>query len=226
MREAPAAGGPPTFELDFSLRQGAFTVEIAERSEARALALFGPSGSGKTTVVEAMAGLRRPQRGTIAVAGERLFASDARIDVPPRDRRTGYVPQDVLLFPHMTVRRNVMYGERPGHADVATVVDLLELGGLMERGVGSLSGGERQRVALARALMSNPHVLLLDEPMAAVDLPRRRRILDALLRIRDELRVPLVYVAHSPEEVARIADRVLVLEAGRVAAAGAPHDVL
>ena len=225
MREAPAAGAP-AFELDFSLRQGAFTVEIAERSDARALALFGPSGSGKTTVVEAMAGLRRPQRGTIAVAGERLFASAARIDVPPRDRRTGYVPQDVLLFPHMTVRRNVMYGERPGHADVATVVDLLELGSLMERGVGSLSGGERQRVALARALMSNPHVLLLDEPMAAVDLPRRRRILDALLRIRDELRVPLVYVAHSPEEVARIADRVLVLEAGRVAAAGPPHEVL
>lgn len=225
-----------TFELDFTLRQGGFTVEVAERSEARALALFGPSGSGKTTIVEAIAGLRRPDRGAIAVAGRRLFASEARIDLPPRDRRAGYVPQDVLLFPHMTVRRNILYAvrdpqpgprdRRSGARDVDAIVHLLELRELMDRGVGSLSGGERQRVALARALTSNPAVLLLDEPMAAVDLPRRRRILDALLRIRDELRIPLVYVAHSPEEVARIADRVLVLESGRVVAAGAPHEVL
>ena len=224
------------FELDFTLRQGGFTVEIAERSEARALALFGPSGSGKTTVVEAIAGLRRPERGTIAVAGRRLFASRENVDLAARDRRAGYVPQDVLLFPHMSVRRNVLYGVREPRSavrdpqsairNVDTIADLLELGELMDRAVGSLSGGERQRVALARALMSDPAVLLLDEPMAAVDLPRRRRILDALLRIRDELRVPLVYVAHSPEEVTRIADRVVVLESGRVVAAGAPHEVI
>jgi molybdate transport system ATP-binding protein len=216
----------PVFQLEFSLRQGAFSLDVAERSDASALALFGPSGSGKTTIVEAIAGLRTPSRGTIAIAGRVLFASGRHLDVPARDRRVGYVPQDVLLFPHLDVRQNVMYGAARGQADVGHLIELLELGELMTRRVTSLSGGERQRVALARALMSGPDVLLLDEPMAAVDLPRRRRILDALLKIRDELKVPLVYVAHSPEEVARIADRVLVLENGRIAAAGSPGDVI
>jgi molybdate transport system ATP-binding protein len=216
----------PVFELDFTLAQGSFALHIVERSDARALALFGPSGSGKTTAVEAIAGLRTPSRGTIAIAEHTLFSRDRRIDVPARERRVGYVPQDVLLFPHLDVRRNVMYGATRGRADLTRVAELLELHELMNRRVTSLSGGERQRVALARALMSSPDVLLLDEPMAAVDLARRRRILDALLRIRDELKVPLVYVAHSPEEVTRIADRVLVLDNGRVAAAGPPPEVL
>jgi molybdate transport system ATP-binding protein len=204
------------FDLAFALRQGAFTVEISERTDARALALFGPSGSGKTTVIEAIAGLRTPQRGRIAIGDRLLFSDDRHVNLPARERRVGYVPQDVLLFPHMNVRDNVTYGAVRGNSNLDALVELLELRDLLDRGVASLSGGERQRVALARALMSSPDVLLLDEPMAAVDLPRRRRILDALLRIRDELRVPLVYVAHAPEEVARIADRVLVLEQGRV----------
>jgi molybdate transport system ATP-binding protein len=215
-----------TFELDFSLVQGTFRLEIADRSEAGALALFGPSGSGKTTVLEAIAGLRTPARGTIAIDGRVLFWTEHRVNVPARDRCIGYVPQDVLLFPHMNVRQNVLYGAARGPADLFHVWDLLELKDLMDRSVASLSGGERQRVALARALMSAPELLLLDEPMAAVDLPRRRRILDALLRIRDELAVPLIYVAHSPEEVGRIADRVLVMDAGQVTAAGAPGDVI
>ncbi len=214
------------FELDFDLTQGTFSVAIAERSDARALALSGPSGSGKTTVIEAIAGLRAPSRGTIAVAGRVLFSPERHVDLPARARRVGYVPQDVLLFPHLDVRQNVLYGSARGGADTDHLIELLELGALMDRRVTSLSGGERQRVALARALMSSPDVLLLDEPMAAVDLPRRRRILDALLRIRDELKVPLVYVAHSPEEVSRVADRVLVLEEGRVVAAGPPSIVL
>ena len=216
----------PAFELEFSLQQGAFSLEVAERSDARALALFGPSGSGKTTIVEAIAGLRTPLRGTIAIAGRVLFSRDRHLNARARDRRVGYVPQDVLLFPHLDVRRNVMYGAARGRADVEHVADLLELHELMPRRVTSLSGGERQRVALARALMSTPDVLLLDEPMAAVDLPRRRRILDALVKIRDELKVPLMYVAHAPEEVTRIADRVLVLDSGRVIAAGEPSSVL
>ena len=215
------------FELEFALRQGAFTLEIAERSDSRALALFGPSGSGKTSIVEAIAGLRTPDRGTIAVAGRTLFSHDSRVNVPPRLRRVGYVPQDVLLFPHLDVRANVLYGRRNGASpDLAHVIDLLELAPLLPRGVAGLSGGERQRVALARALMSAPDVLLLDEPMAAVDMPRRRRILDALLKIRDGLSLPLVYVAHAPEEVLRIADRVLVLEEGRIVAAGEPAATL
>ena len=214
------------FELDFALRQGAFRVEVAERTEARALALFGPSGSGKTTIIEAIAGLRTPERGTIAVSGRVLFSHENHINLPARDRRMGYVPQDVLLFPHMDVRANVLYGANANASKLGAIVELLELGELMGRRVTSLSGGERQRVALARALMANPHVLLLDEPMAAVDLPRRRRILDALLRIRDELHVPLVYVAHSPDEVARIADWVLVMDGGRVTSRGVPAGVI
>jgi molybdate transport system ATP-binding protein len=233
----------PVFELDFSLQQGTFSLNVEERSDARALALFGPSGSGKTTIVEAIAGLRAPSRGTIAVAGRVLFSRDRHLHVPARERRVGYVPQDVLLFPHLNVRQNVMYGwgrasalpttgspkglPHPGReADIRHIADLLELHDLMTRRVTSLSGGERQRVALARALVSSPNVLLLDEPMAAVDLPRRRRILDALLKIRDELKVPLIYVAHSPQEVRRIADRVLVLDQGKVTAQGTPGDVL
>jgi molybdate transport system ATP-binding protein len=138
----------------------------------------------------------------------------------------GYMPQDVLLFPHMDVRANVLYGADGSPANLDALVELLELADLMTRRVTSLSGGERQRVALARALVSNPDVLLLDEPMAAVDIPRRRRILDALLRIRDDLHVPLVYVAHSPDEVARIADWVLVMDGGRVTSRGVPRAVI
>ena len=218
------------FELDFTLAQDSFSVEMTERSEARALALFGPSGSGKTTVIEAIAGLRTPARGTIAIGEHVLFSRDRHVNLPARDRRVGYVPQDVLLFPHLDVRQNVLYGAARGEADsganLDSLLELLELSELMNRRVTSLSGGERQRVALARALMSGPDVLLLDEPMAAVDLPRRRRILDALLKIRDELHVPLVYVAHSPEEVVRIADRVVVMDSGRVVRSGAPLDAI
>lgn len=219
------------FELDFTLQQGAFTLELSERTDARALALFGPSGSGKTTAIEAMAGLRTPQRGTITVAGHLVFSHDVfshdrHVDVPVRDRRVGYVPQDVLLFPHLDVRENVLYGADRGRADLEVLLELLDLRDLMSRRVTLLSGGERQRVALARALMSGPDVLLLDEPMAAVDLPRRRRILDALLRIRDELKIPLVYVAHSPDEVARIAEWVLIFDAGRVTSRGTPGTVI
>ena len=214
------------FELDFSLRQGSFRLEIDERTDARALALFGPSGSGKTTIIEAIAGLRTPDRGTIAVSGRLLYSHDRDVNMPARTRRMGYVPQDVLLFPHMDVRANVLYGADGSTAQLDSVVDLLELRELLTRRVTSLSGGERQRVALARALMSNPDVLLLDEPMAAVDVPRRRRILDALLRIRDELHVPLVYVAHSTAEVIQIADWVLVMDAGRVISKGLPARVI
>jgi molybdate transport system ATP-binding protein len=215
----------PKFELAFTLHQGAFAVTVDVAVEARAIALVGPSGSGKTTVLEAMAGLRTPLRGRIAVAGRVLFDASTHTNLPARARRIGYVPQDVLLFPHLDVRGNVTYSA-PGQRENGETVALLDLEALLPRRVSSLSGGERQRVALARALHTRPDVLLLDEPLAAVDLKRRRRIVDALLRIRDELRVPLVYVTHSPDEAVAIADYAVALEDGRVVAAGAARDVL
>jgi molybdate transport system ATP-binding protein len=161
------------------------------------------------------------------VNGHVLFDSERHINMPVRQRRTGYVPQDILLFPHLNVRDNVTYGVREGtRPDLRVLVDLLELAALMDRRVASLSGGERQRVAMARALYSRPDVLLLDEPLAAVDLPRRRRIVDALLGIRDELSVPLIYVTHLPEEALSVADWTVLIDNGRVVTSGPPSEVM
>jgi molybdate transport system ATP-binding protein len=215
------------FDLQFTLQQGEFTLAFDVSVEARALALFGPSGSGKTSALEAIAGLRSPRHGRIAINGKVLYESAEHISQSARERRTGYVPQDILLFPHLNVRDNVVYGRREGNRpDLRVLVEMLELSDLMDRHVGSLSGGERQRVAMARALYSGPDVLLLDEPLAAVDLPRRRRIVDALLSIRDELAVPLIYVTHLPEEALTVADWAVLVDNGRITASGRPQDVM
>ena len=204
-------------DLDIALAQGTFTLAAAVRLDAPATALFGPSGAGKTTVLDAIAGLRTPERGRIAMDGRVLYSSHDRVNVPPHHRRIGYVPQDVALFPHMDVRRNLLYGRHAGVSpEFERVIRMLEIEGLVDRRVTDLSGGERQRVALGRALMSGPSLLLLDEPLAAVDVPLRRRILPYLRRIRDELRIPIVYVSHDPEEVAKLANVVVRLDAGRV----------
>ena len=213
--------------LDFVLAQGAFTLEIHERTDARITALFGPSGAGKTTVLDAIAGLRRPSAGTIAVGGRVLFESGSALDRPARDRHIGYVPQDVALFPHMTVRRNVLYGRRDGQQlELDAVARMLEIEPLLDRRVPQLSGGEKQRVALARALMSSPSVLLLDEPLAAVDVELRRRILPYLERVRDDLALPIVYVSHDAGEVRQLADHAIVLDQGRVVRSGHPDATL
>jgi molybdate transport system ATP-binding protein len=213
--------------LDFTVVQGMFRLEVRERLASRITALFGPSGAGKTTVLDAVAGLRRPRSGSIAVGSRVLFASDRGINLPPHHRRVGYVPQDVALFPHMDVRRNVLYGRREGQKlAVDVVMSMLEIEGLLDRSVAQLSGGERQRVALARALMSSPELLLLDEPLAAVDVERRRRILPYLERVRDQLAVPIVYVTHDIAEVRLLADHVVVLDQGQVVRSGAPAEVL
>jgi molybdate transport system ATP-binding protein len=209
--------------LEFTLQQGEFRLEVRERLQARITALFGPSGAGKTTVLDAIAGLRRPHAGRIAVRDRTLFDSAARVDLAPHERHVGYVPQDVALFPHMNVRRNVLYGRRPGQRlDPGAVAVMLGVEGLLDRQVRELSGGERQRVALARALMSSPELLLLDEPLVAVDLELRRRILPYLERVRDELGIPIIYVTHDRDEVRRFAEAVVILDAGRVLQSGDP----
>jgi molybdate transport system ATP-binding protein len=210
--------------LDLVLRQGRFTLEVQTRLDARITALFGASGAGKTTVLDAIAGLRTPSAGSIVVGSRVLFDRTRGVDLPPHHRHIGYVAQDVALFPHMSVRRNVLYGRRDGQRlSLETVVRMLEIAPFLDRQVPQLSGGERQRVALARALMSAPELLLLDEPLAAVDVERRRRILPYLERVRDELMVPIIYVTHDPSEVRQLADHVVILDEGRVVDTGPPE---
>ena len=207
--------------LDFTIRQGSFLLEIHEKIKAESLALFGPSGAGKTTVLDVIEGLRCPIQGEIRFGSRLLFSSQTGVDLPPRKRHIGYVPQDVSLFPHMSVRQNILYATgNSERGEFLRVTEILEAGPLLEHSVHELSGGERQRVALARALLSEPELLLMDEPFTALDLAFRERIVPYLLRVRDELRVPIIYVSHDTDEVQRIADQVIVLERGQVVAAG------
>lgn len=242
----PGAYGGASATIDVRLRAGAFTLDLRETIAARTVALFGPSGAGKTTTLDAVAGLRRPDEGLIRIGRRVLFDSRRGIDVPVHERRVGYVPQDLALFPHLDVRRNVFYGARGpvaagregtgGRArDAAprgpeprraSVLELLEIDTLLPRAVDGLSGGERQRVALARALMTDPDLLLLDEPLAALDCGLRDRILPYLERVRDELGTPMIYVSHAADEVRRVADWAIVLDAGRALRSGVPADVL
>jgi molybdate transport system ATP-binding protein len=195
--------------LDVTMRQQSFLLQVRESASVEVLGLFGPSGSGKTSLLEAIAGIRTPDEGEIRVGERVLYDSAARINVPARDRRIGYVPQDALLFPHMNVTDNIRFGQRRGDFD--GLAEILDLRPLLERRVQKLSGGEKQRVAIARALMTNPSILLLDEPLAGVDRGRREVILPYILRIRKELHVPLIYVTHDEAELNSIADRVLTL---------------
>jgi molybdate transport system ATP-binding protein len=218
-------------DLAIRVRRGSFVLDAQFDSDAPIVALFGRSGSGKTTLIEAIAGLARPERGRIVIDGRTLFDSERGIDLAPEARRVGYVFQDALLFPHLTVRHNLAYGERltpPGERFVERdrVVALLGLGALMERRPATLSGGERQRVAIGRALLASPRILLMDEPLASLDAPRKAEILQYVELLRDEIKLPIVYVSHAIEEVTRLADRLVLVSDGKTIAAGAVAELL
>jgi len=212
-------------DVDIAQRIGRFALDVKFSVDAPVVGLFGPSGSGKTSVVNAIAGVQRPDRGTIRVNGEVLFDSVKRIDVRPEHRRVGYVFQDALLFPHLDVSANLTYGQRlraPSQRVIHEdhVVELLGLAALLDRRPRTLSGGERQRVAIGRALLAQPRILLMDEPLASLDQARKLEILDYIERLRDDLHIPIVYVSHSAEEVKRLADAVVLLSQGRCVAVG------
>ncbi|XXF77342.1 molybdenum ABC transporter ATP-binding protein [Myxococcaceae bacterium GXIMD 01537] len=215
--------------MDLSLRLplARFTLEVETRFTSDSVAVMGRSGSGKTSLLESLAGLRRGARGRLVLGGRVLLDSGAGVEAPPETRRMGYVPQDALLFPHLTAAENIRYGVRRGRpARVDEAVALLELEPLLARYPATLSGGERQRVALARALATDPALLLLDEPLAALDVALKERVLPYLLRVRDEARVPMLYVTHQLGEARVLAREALLLEDGRVRAVGQADAVL
>ncbi|WP_449040691.1 molybdenum ABC transporter ATP-binding protein [Paracoccus sp. (in: a-proteobacteria)] len=208
-----------------------FTLDVAFDAPSGVTVLFGPSGSGKSTVLNAVAGLLRPDAGKVAVGGTVLTDTAQRLFVPPHRRRLGVIFQDGRLFPHLSVRQNLRYGRwfSPAHTrrtPESAVVEMLGIGALLDRAPATLSGGERQRVAIGRALLADPRLILADEPLSALDDDRKGEILPYLERLRDEWGVPMLYVSHSPAEVARIATTVVMLDAGRITRIGPAAEVL
>jgi molybdate transport system ATP-binding protein len=218
-------------DVDIEAALGDFRLAVRFVADAPVLGLFGRSGAGKTTVVNAIAGITRPTRGSIRINDAVLFDSNLGIDVPPERRRIGYVFQDPLLFPHLSVESNLTYGQRlrvPSERAIERqrVIDLLGLDALLERRPVTLSGGEKQRVAIGRALLAQPRILLMDEPLASLDIPRKGEILDYIERLRDELHIPIVYVSHSVAEISRLADTVAILSEGKCLAVGEVEEVM
>jgi len=216
-------------EIRLNVRQEAFSLDVDLQLPSPGIScVFGPSGSGKTTLLRALAGLDRHPGGTLTVDG--VAWQSKREFVPTHRRAVGYVFQEASLFEHLDVRRNLEYGLRRvagGQRKVSLdqAVELLDIGRLMQRRPATLSGGERQRVSIARALAVSPRLLLMDEPLAAIDVARKQEILPYLETLHRELAIPVVYVTHSPEEVGRLADHVVLLEAGRASASGDVHEL-
>ena len=221
-----------SLQVDIRHRLGAFSLDAAFETGGRLTALFGPSGSGKTSLVNLIGGLAAPRRR----AGSSPTAAcwsirHARIFVPKHKRRIGYVFQDARLFPHMTVGQNLRYGRfftpaAERYSDMDGVVELLGIGHLLDRRPGLLSGGEKQRVAIGRALLASPRLILMDEPLASLDDRRKAEIMPYIERLRDETKIPIVYVSHSVAEVARLATDIVVLDEGKVTASGPTSEIL
>lgn len=220
-----------SLSVDIRHRQGDFRLEAKFESAGRLTALFGRSGAGKSSLVSMIAGLTRPDHGCITIDGEPLVDTEKRVYVPAHRRRVGYVFQEGRLFPHLTVRRNLLYGRwfrsaAERYTGLDDVVDLLGIAPLLDRSPARLSGGEKQRVAIGRALLASPRLLLMDEPLAALDEARKAEILPYIERLRDKIGLPIVYVSHSVAEVARLATTVVTMANGTVTAVGRPSDVL
>jgi molybdate transport system ATP-binding protein len=228
----PGEAFPPGLEASIVKRLGAFELDVTFRAPATGVtALFGRSGAGKSATLGAIAGALRPDRGRIKLADRTLFDAEYGVDVAMERRAIGWVFQDARLFPHLSVRANLAYGaQRARGRDVGVgfdeVLSVLGIEPLLPRRPGKLSGGERQRVAIGRALLSQPSLLLMDEPLSALDAPRRQEILPFLARLKTRFALPILYVTHSLAEVVRLADQIVVLDQGRVAAEGALADVL
>jgi molybdate transport system ATP-binding protein len=213
------------FTVDVRQELGNFRLDVSFRSDTPVTALFGRSGAGKTSVVNAIAGISKPSEGRIEIAGRVLMDSQQGIFVPPEERRIGYVFQEGLLFPHLDVQRNLFYGHahtrnEDRYIDTGKVISLLGLDRLLARRPVNLSGGERQRVAIGRALLASPKLLLLDEPLASLDVARKSEILHYIELLRDEFHIPILFVSHAMEEVTRLADTIVVLSEGKVLACG------
>jgi molybdate transport system ATP-binding protein len=211
--------------VDVTKQLGEFSIQASFASEGRVTGLFGASGAGKTSLINMIAGLLRPDRGKISLDGDVLDDTEKAIHVPAYRRRIGYVFQDARLFPHLSVRANLDYGRRMNGlasdpAQFGRITELLDIGHLLDRRPGKLSGGERQRVALGRALLARPRLLLLDEPLGALDESRRAEILPYLIRMRDEARIPMVFVSHDAAEMRQLATQIVMLRHGRVTSFG------
>lgn len=207
-----------------------FALELDFVLEEFPAAIFGPSGAGKTSLLDLIAGLRQPTQARIEFGESTLTDTQKKIRVPVRQRGIGYVPQDLALFPHLNVRQNILYGAKPAGADHSAfraghVIEVLEIESLLTRPVKHLSGGEKQRVALARALISVPQLLLLDEPLASLDAALKSKIIPYFHRIRNEFRVPMLYVTHDRDEVLTLCQEVLLLERGRIVKRGSPAEI-